>query len=238
MKEKIYTIPVNEAFTSKCSCPFCKLYDDLDLSSIDFILGPSYMESDIRMETNKIGFCKNHYDKMMKGKNLLGVGLMTHTHLNEIIKNIENLKSTAQKTTLLKKDKYQPISSYINTVENSCYVCNRIDSIFTMYIDTFFYLYKNDSTMNDKLETIEGFCLPHFSMLLSKGIDKLSQKDFEIFKEKIVNIQLSKLKSLSADLELYTNKFDYQYKDVPYGNSKTSIPRAKSLLFGESFIEE
>ncbi len=238
MKEKIYTIPVNEAFTSNCSCPFCKLYDDLELSSLDFILGPSYMESDIRMETNKIGFCKNHYEKMTKGKNLLGVGLMSHTHLQDIIKNIENLKGISQKNTLLKKDKTQPVSSYINSLENSCYVCNRIDSIFSMYIDTFFYLYKNDKDMNNKLDIIEGFCLPHFSMLISKGIDKLSQKEYEIFKEKIITKELSKLNALSSDLELYTNKFDYKYKDVPYGNSKTSIPRAKSLLFGETYIEE
>ena len=63
--EKIYTIPVNEAFEASaadhaCGCPFCALYNKLELNEIDIILGASMMEPDIRIETNKKGFCKEH----------------------------------------------------------------------------------------------------------------------------------------------------------------------------------
>lgn len=60
MKEQLYTIPVNDAFAVDCECPVCSMYDSLEKDAIEFTMGPSYMEDDIRMETNKIGFCTHH----------------------------------------------------------------------------------------------------------------------------------------------------------------------------------
>ena len=42
MKEQLYTIPVNDAFNEPCECPLCKIYDNLEQESIDFMLGPTY----------------------------------------------------------------------------------------------------------------------------------------------------------------------------------------------------
>ena len=41
MKEQLYTIPVNDAFNEPCECPLCKIYDNLEQESIDFMLGPT-----------------------------------------------------------------------------------------------------------------------------------------------------------------------------------------------------
>lgn len=66
MKETIYTIPLNDAFHAEDECPFCRLERDAEQHALEFILGKqsSYMEDDIRMETDRIGFCRHHY-KMM-----------------------------------------------------------------------------------------------------------------------------------------------------------------------------
>ena len=58
MEEKIYTIPVNEAFDKKCGCPFCTLFSELEQTELESILGAAMMEPDTRIETNKKGFCK------------------------------------------------------------------------------------------------------------------------------------------------------------------------------------
>ena len=55
MKEKIYTIPVTEAFSEECECPLCVLHKKLEDENIDYILGPSLMEPDGRIETNEKG---------------------------------------------------------------------------------------------------------------------------------------------------------------------------------------
>ena len=72
MKEQLYTIPVNDAFAVDCECPVCSMYDSLERDAIEFTMGPSYMEDDIRMETNKIGFCSHHVKQLYKHQNRLG----------------------------------------------------------------------------------------------------------------------------------------------------------------------
>ena len=64
MKEQLYTIPVNEAFARDCECPVCAMYHKLKEDALDFTLGPSYMEDDIRMVTDKVGFCKEHVKEL------------------------------------------------------------------------------------------------------------------------------------------------------------------------------
>ena len=86
--EKIYTIPVNEAFEKSaedgaCGCAFCTLYNKLEFNEIDAVLGAAMMEPDIRMETNKKGFCKEHFDIMFGYKNRLGLALILESHLGE-----------------------------------------------------------------------------------------------------------------------------------------------------------
>ena len=66
MQEKIYTIPVNEAFSKKDGCPFCRLKKQLEDAERELIMGASMMEPDIRIKTNERGFCKKHYLKMLK----------------------------------------------------------------------------------------------------------------------------------------------------------------------------
>ena len=91
--EKIYTIPVNEAFEASaadpaCGCPFCTLYSKLEENELDLILGASMMEPDVRIKTNELGFCKTHYDMMFTRKNRLGLALMLESHLNELRREV------------------------------------------------------------------------------------------------------------------------------------------------------
>ena len=65
MKETIYTIPINEAFEKRCGCPLCTLRRKLEHDSLDYILGAAMMEPDVRTETNKSGFCAQHYSVMI-----------------------------------------------------------------------------------------------------------------------------------------------------------------------------
>ncbi|HHT76721.1 MAG TPA: ABC transporter substrate-binding protein, partial [Clostridiaceae bacterium] len=64
MKEKIYTIPVNDAYQSGCACPLCQLEADVEKSTLEYFLGASLMEPDTRIATNQSGFCHEHFKKM------------------------------------------------------------------------------------------------------------------------------------------------------------------------------
>ena len=52
--EKIYTIPVNEAFSEsaespECGCPLCTIFNNLEDNELDLILGAAMMEPDTRI---------------------------------------------------------------------------------------------------------------------------------------------------------------------------------------------
>ncbi len=70
MKEKIYTIPVNEAYDTDCECPLCHLEKQLETKAIDYALGAAMMEPDYRMESNEKG-CHTYHGILfnLKGAN-------------------------------------------------------------------------------------------------------------------------------------------------------------------------
>lgn len=106
MKEQLYTIPLMDAFREKDECPFCFIHRSLEQHAIDFTLGSgaSYMEDDIRFQTDKAGFCKDHYQKMFLYGNRLGSALILETHLKKLTKDLKEQMehySTGDKPSLL-----------------------------------------------------------------------------------------------------------------------------------------
>ena len=118
-----FTIPVNEAFEASaadasCGCPFCALYRKLEENELDLILGASMMEPDIRIRTNKSGFCRTHYDMMFVRKNRLGMALTLESHLAELRDEIRDGGFGGGQGN-------KPIKR-IEALESTCYVCDRI----------------------------------------------------------------------------------------------------------------
>ncbi len=56
MKEQLYSIPVNDAFSVDCECPICQIYHKLEKEAVEYTMGPSYMEDDTRSKTDAAGF--------------------------------------------------------------------------------------------------------------------------------------------------------------------------------------
>lgn len=228
MKEKIYTIPVNEAFAENSECAFCTLNKKLDNDILDYILGPSYMEEDIREETDRHGFCKYHYDKMFKAQNRLGVALMVSTHLKKINKDLNNIlsKETSEKKSLFKKESGSPLSDYHETLSSDCYACKRMENRMNSYIETFFYLWKREPEFKATVKGGKGFCLEHFTMLITEARKRMSNADFSEFADVMINIQKNNLARIDEELDWFIRKFDYRYVNEPWKSSKDSLERA------------
>ncbi len=243
MKEHIYTIPVIDAFSEKSECPFCNMRKSLDNDAVEYILGPAYMSDDVRLETDKLGFCKEHIKKMYDKQNRLGVALMLDTHLKKINADFEKLfekflNSRTKKSFFKKKSQTEnEISAYINNITKSCYVCNRIEDNFERYVDTFFYMWKNKPEIKDYVKNSDGFCLEHFSLLLQKGEKLLSEEQYFEFCDMILPIQKKNFERLEEEVQWFINKFDYKYKDEPWKTSKDSLQRAVTKITS-IFLEE
>lgn len=230
MKEKIYTIPLTEAFDKDCECPFCELERKLDSDILDYVLGPSYMEEDVREETNKHGFCKYHYNKMFNAQNRLGVALMVSTHLKKIRADIEdvlkNEEAIGGRKLFKKTTETSPLKEYTEVLSADCYACNRAKARMDTYVDTFFYLWKREADFRQKVSSCKGFCLNHFSRIISEGREKLNKASFEELIATLIPLELENLDRVSEELDWFIKKFDYRFQDEPWKNSKDSLERA------------
>ncbi|MDO4167368.1 MAG: DUF6062 family protein [Eubacteriales bacterium] len=228
MKEQLFTIPVNDAFRTDCECPVCKLYADLEKESIDFVMGPSYMEDDVRMETNEVGFCSHHVRQMYQYQNRLGLALMLHTHMkrtNEMIERLSQKGTTSGKGLFAKKDTDE-LTEYLDKLEHSCYVCNRMDRIFHRYLETILYCYDKDTAFRQIFQTGKGVCTSHYAALREAARKKWSGAKLENFIQDLNRTYLENMKRVTDDLEWFTDKFDYRNADAPWKNSRDALPRS------------
>lgn len=230
--EQIYTIPVNEAFEASaadktCGCPICALYRKLEADELSIILGASMMEPDIRIQTNKKGFCSKHYSKMLKMSNRLGMALILESHLDEVRASLENRSALP---FLQSKDK--PLQAMAE-LEKSCYICERIENNMQHMIETAVILWDRDPDFKIKLKNQPYFCLPHYRRLLEYAKSRLSKKAFADFSLELSSVQSAYSEELSGDVSWFCKKFDYRYENEPWGNSKDAIERAIKFLNGD-----
>lgn len=230
MKEKLYTIPVNDAFNANSECPICLMKKTLEDNAIDFTMGPSYMEDDVRAETDNIGFCSRHIEKLYKNQNRLGLALMLKTHMDKTVKDLEELTSGDSKLTSLslfkKETKNDGIKAYLEQLDHSCYICDKINNTFTRYIDTLFSLYQKDDQFRNKFKLSKGFCTFHYGLLYSEASKRLKGDKSKEFINSLSTVYLDNIKRVRDDLEWFIDKFDYRYVNEPWKNSKDALLRA------------
>lgn len=226
MKEKLYTIPINDAFHTDCECPLCAMYNQLEEDALRNTMA-GYMVDDQRMESNKVGFCEKHIQMLLGRQDRLGVALMLDTHMETVIRTLENQKQEAGKRSFFGKSKEQEnaVTAYTETLSNSCFVCNKIQEIFQQYLKTVCYLYKKEPDFRNTLLSVKGFCTKHYGMLYQTGIDQLSGQVQEQFLEDLKHVYLENMKRVKEDLEWYIQKYDYRFKDEPWKNSKDAVER-------------
>lgn len=237
MKEKLYTIPVNDAYASDCECPICKMYGNIEQDAIEFTMGPSYMEDDIRMVTDKKGFCSNHITKLYRHQNRLGLALMLDTHIKRTINEFEKIRpASAKAPSLFKKASGAGRIEWLKEINNSCYICDRISGTFERYIATIFYLYSNDKEFASKIKGSKGLCSKHFTLLYDSASVYLGGSEYQEFLSLICEVFIDNLKRVEEELEWFTDKFDYRNADAPWKNSKDALPRT-IIKTNSTFVE-
>lgn len=241
MKEKLYTIPLNDAMNANDECPFCYIERNVEQDIMDYVLGScaSYMESDTRDATDQAGFCRTHYKKMFDYGNTLGNGWILKTHYKKLIAEMKGQFSrfTPGKTSFMgkltkKAADANPIAAWISEKEQTCYICDYFKKEYARYMDTFFYLYKNDEAFRRKLEESKGFCLHHFGDVCQNADTRLNDKEKNDFFPLVFRLMEENMERVSADVDWLIEKFDYRNKDADWKNSKDAVQRGMQKLKG------
>jgi len=232
MGEVLYTIPVKDAYKIDCECPICRMYDDIEKNAIEFTMGPSYMEDDIRAVTDEKGFCKEHTQKLMDANNRLGMGLILRTHFAKTNADIKQLSGMSGKSGLFKKRDITSLTNYIHKLNSSCFVCDRIAETFGRYLKTIIVLWKKDEEFRNDYKSSKGMCNEHFVNLLEMAEKQMHGSDLDTFVDETIALYLSNMERLYDDLDWFVKKFDYKYKDEPWKNARDSVFRANNKTVG------
>ena len=243
MKETLYTIPMTDAFNAHDECPFCYIERNVEQDLLDLVLGSgsSYMESDMREQTDNAGFCRTHFKKMFDYGNTLGNGWILKTHYQQINKELEKEINSFSKgeggSGFLKIKKKETgalnsMAAWIQKREKSCYICNEFNKTYERYIDTFFFMYKKDGEMERMLKESKGFCLKHFGDICDAATYKLNDKQQDALFNVLFPLMKENMARVGEDVSWLVEKFDYRNKDADWKNSKDAIQRSMQKLWG------
>ncbi|NLK40333.1 MAG: hypothetical protein GX303_08870 [Clostridiales bacterium] len=231
--ERIYTIPINEAFDASrdeksLGCPLCALYRKLEENELELSLGAPMMEPDIRIQMNNKGFCKSHYNQMMGRGNRLSLALILESHMAELRDDISGKGIYA----LLGSPGSEPLKR-LEKYENTCYICSKVNYHFDRIIQNTVALWNEEEAFKQKYKEQPYFCLSHYRRLLEYARHKLPKKAYAEFYRISSDIVLTYFDELNNDVSWFCKKFDYRYENEPWHNAKDAIERAVKFLRGE-----
>ncbi|MBR4224435.1 MAG: hypothetical protein IKR73_06460 [Oscillospiraceae bacterium] len=221
MRESLLTIPISEIMEAD-GCPICAMRDTLESRTVEYIMGAAMMEPDVRIETNKAGFCSTHFSQMLKVKNRLSLALMLQTHLDEVNGDLFTRRKLFEAKDAKKKR--------LSQINESCFVCDKIDWGMERLMRTFFEMW-SDAQFREALSKRDYICLPHYDLLVSLSPKYLGKGAAE-FDKTVGELVKSYIRSLYEDVSKYCTMYDYRNtgKDADWGTSKDSIERSIKFL--------
>lgn len=227
MRDDICTIPVSEVFEKKDGCPICRMYETVEEHFLDYILGDAMMEPDVRIETNKTGFCTAHFDKMLARRGRLQLALMLETHIKSVGDSIFAKKLFNPPAKKAQKSK---------ELTDSCFICDKIEWGMSRMLETVCRCYENERDFRELFNSQPMFCLPHYERLIG-CIDKRKMPHYgSEMAENLTRVTGNYVRSLSEDISQYCKMYDYRSRsgDADWGNSRDSVERTVGFLTGRT----
>lgn len=258
MKERIYTIPITEAFSQDCECPLCLCEKKLENDALEYTLGPSMMEPDSRVETNHIGFCTRHFGKLYNlQQNRLALGLLIDTHMVEQGDILEALYSKHAGAIQKECEKgfledainnlsgkktasshyIKVLTQQLEMLHNSCAVCNRVQNNMDKFIDVTLYLFFKETEFRQKFESSKGFCLKHMLQMVKFMEKEYSTGKQAQFIKTLLPMQIKHMKRVQEDVKYFTEMYDYKNQGADWRNSRDAIPRSIEKICGPSDLQ-
>lgn len=239
MKYELETIPIWDTYEEDHECPLCILEQKAEQGYIDFYLGSSVMNPETRVEVNKKGFCPGHFSRLFASrKNRHGLGLISHTHMKARAASLEGIekrliaRSRFGRGESLKKMAID-YSRLLASGNTSCMICDRLDYTLKRYTFTILYLWKKDDQgFRRKYSESKGFCTCHLPGILAMAPEVLSGSTYADWIKATVENQQKSMERLEKEIFWYTQKFDYQNNDKPWGTSKDALNRVIQKLTG------
>jgi hypothetical protein len=219
MREDICSIPVNDVFLPRDGCPFCRMRDMLEDRMATYITGAAMMEPDVRIETNRLGFCTEHFNQILARGSRLSVALI----LESLLQTVKDEVFPSGKTPAKK------VVAAVHSREEHCFICENIEKNTNHLLDSMMKLWQTDEEFRQLYSQQTHICLPHYGMVL-QAATKMPKKNFVLFEQETTRLAKKYLEELSGDVTHFCRMFDYRNAGGDWGNSKDAIERAIRYL--------
>jgi len=235
MAETIYTIPINEAYEQTDQCPFCALGDRYEAEALEYILGPAMMESDVRLETNRMGFCKTHFQALLDQQSRLPLGLILESHLMAIGDVLA--VGGGEKRGLFGGGRTTDMAERLSDTAHACYICNRLETLEKRVISNAVSMWKRDKAFLARFESRADYCLTHAAALFRAGQDELGGQ-YPPFAAALAPIVQARLGELLQSVRGFNNSFDYRNAGKPLTEEERfAVERTIAFLTGLACID-
>jgi hypothetical protein len=200
----------------------------------EYIMGAAMMEPDVRMETNKLGFCHRHFMDLLKQSNRLSLGLMLSSYLGDVHKDIFGKKGLL---SALKADKRTQKAEKLG---ETCFVCSKVDWGMNHMVKTFFVMFRDDSATAPQFRPLfaaqEFICLPHYAWIREKAPAALGKGALTKFLGALDELVGGYAARLNEDVNGFCNSFDYRnarkLHTPEMEHVRTSVNRSIEFLTG------
>ncbi|HEY5560859.1 MAG TPA: DUF6062 family protein [Clostridiaceae bacterium] len=235
MSEKIYDIPLWDAFNEDCECPLCVVEKKAEDQFIDALF--TEMVMDVRLAPELVDdyfFCKEHFEKLYRYPDKLGLAIITDRILIQRSERLKNpTPSLRPKSSFPFKKK---ASLKVKDSTSSCLLCKKLIIDMDNYTKTMIKLWLKEDKFRTKYFTCKGFCLKHYDMLIFYIEDMVKNEDKkDKFMAVTTQLQGDNIDRMHEELLWFINKYDYRYQTEPWKTSKDALIRTLQKLVGNYY---
>lgn len=257
MNQHLDTIPIWDSLRAGGECFLCNLQRRTESQYIDSMLGGAVMEPEQRIEMNAKGFCARHNQQMMDLQNRLGLALITHTRLKQLMQELE--ADYTQTLAATEDEASRPVVAQIVTKKalpskkrlsiatlsqrsrarvTNCLVCERLNHTMQRYYVTVIEMWLKEKDFQKAFAESTGCCVEHYGILVDLARQRMVGANLRLFIQTLIGLQRASFTRLEKELEWFTLKFDYRNAQADWGTSRDALPRAIQKMLGPVLREE
>ena len=234
---KLEISKVHDAYGDAGECPLCTLREWAEATYLHSFQHSRVMEPNVRVQTNAVGFCPDHYGKLYRGENKLGLGLVVHTHLQQKLPEIRAAleRCAAPGTGRKALERMAEAADSLSALRDRCFICEMLRTDNERYVFTILYLWSKDPEFPDRFRASRGFCMGHFLDALRAAPKLLRGDRAQRWITEAVSLQTSAFERLEQDLLAFTQLYRSENASMGSEAERTALGRTLQKLAGGRF---
>lgn len=227
---------VHDAYAGGGECPLCVLMEGAERAYLASFQHSRVMEPNVRVQTNKTGFCPDHLGKLFQGENKLGLALVMLTHLQEklpsLVSALDGTVTAAERGRRDAEARIRATIQSLETMRDDCFICGLLSQDLERYTWTILYLWRKDRDFAAVFRASRGFCLSHFCAVLQSALSVLRQDRLAAWLRDAVPLMAGSLGKLEKDLAAFTQLYQAGNRSLGTDDERSALARTLQKLSG------